>query len=45
MSLFTDYITVLSVRYPRDAVMTKRLFRATNSRIQLRAGGPKRISF
>ena len=30
MSLFTDYITVLSVRYPRDAVMTKRLYRATN---------------
>ncbi len=30
MSLFTDYITVLSVRYPRDAVMTKRLHRATN---------------
>jgi hypothetical protein len=31
MSLFTDYITVLSVRYPRDAVMTKRLYRAANS--------------
>jgi len=30
MSLFTDYITVLSVRYPRDAVMTKRLYRLTN---------------
>lgn len=30
MSLFTDYITVLSVRYPRDAVMTKRLYRAAN---------------
>jgi hypothetical protein len=30
MSPFTDYITVLSVRHPRDAVMTKRLFRATN---------------
>ena len=30
MSLFTDYITVLSVRYPREAVMTKRLYRATN---------------
>ena len=33
MSLFNDYITVLSVRYPRDAVMTKRLFRATNGKI------------
>ena len=33
MSLFTDYITVLSVRYPRDAVMTKRLNRATNGKI------------
>ena len=30
MSFFTDYITVLTVRYPRDAVMTKRLSRATN---------------
>jgi hypothetical protein len=30
MSLFTDYITILSVRYPRDAVMTKRLYRAAN---------------
>ena len=30
MNLFTDYITVLSVRHPRDAVMTKRLYRATN---------------
>jgi hypothetical protein len=33
MSLFNDYITVLTVRYPRDAVMTKRLFRATNGAI------------
>ena len=29
----TDYITVLKVRYPPDAVMTKRLFRATNGAI------------
>jgi hypothetical protein len=27
---FTDHITVLVVRFPRDAVMTKRLRRATN---------------
>ncbi len=33
MNLFTDYITVLSVRYPRDAVMTKRLYRAPNGKI------------
>jgi hypothetical protein len=33
MSLFNDYITVLTVRYPLDAVMTKRLFRATNGKI------------
>ncbi len=30
MSLFIDYITVLSVRYPRHAVMTKRLYRTIN---------------
>ena len=30
---FTDYITVLVVRFPPDAVMTKRLDRATNGAI------------
>ena len=30
---FLDYITVLVVRFPNDAVMTKKLFRATNGAI------------
>src|ERR1700693_3177350 len=33
MSLSTDYITVLTVRYPRDKIMTKRLYRTTNGAI------------
>lgn len=28
-----DYVTVLTVRYPRNKVMTKRLYRATNGKI------------
>ena len=34
MISFIDYITVLVVRFPPDAVMTKRLYRATNGAIR-----------